>query len=139
MPIRRDSRGRFAGTGGGSGRAGKSVKLSSGQKAKANQARASYGVRSTGSGQSKPASSAAMANRQQQAKANGQQRAEALGSLKMASSNLRYRAAAAQRGLPKGAGLSVERSSTARALNKDRNTLNDMRRQLKPKRWKPAK
>ena len=134
MAQRRDSRGRFAGGGGGGG-----PKLSASQKAKAAKAKAAYGVRGTGSGQAKSASSKGMQRKVAQARSNAQQRAEALGSLKMASSNLRFRAAQAQRGLPKGQGLSTERSSAAKALNKDRKALNEARRQLKPKRWKPAK
>ena len=133
MPIRRDSQGRFAsGSGGG-------AKLSGSQRAKAASARASFGVRGTGSGQSKPASSAAMGRKHQQARANAQQRAEALGSIKMASSNLRFRAKKAQGAFPKNEGLASERSAAAKSLNKDRKALNEVRRQVKPKRWKPAK
>lgn len=136
MPIRRDSRGRFAGGGGGGSSRG--FKLSASQRAKAESAKAGYGVRGTGSGQAKPASSSAMARKQQQARANGQQRAEALGAIKMASSNLRYRAKQAQRAFPKKQGLESERSAAARSLNKDRKALNQVRRQVKPKRFKPA-
>jgi len=133
MAQSRDRLGRFAGGGGGG------PKLSASQKAKAAKAKAAYGVRGTESGQAKSASSKGMQRKTAQAKANAQQKAEALGSIKMASSNLRFRAAQAQRGLPKGQGLSAERSSAAKALNKDRKALNEVRRQLKPKRWKPAK
>lgn len=136
MPIRRDSRGRFAGGGGSSS---KGPKLSASQRAKAASAKAGFGVRGTASGQSRNASSAGMIRKQQQAKSNGQQRAEALGSIKMASSNLRFRAKQAQRALPKNQGLASERSAAAKSLNKDRKALNEVRRQVKPKRWKSAK
>lgn len=140
MAQRRDRLGRFAGGGGGhGGHAGSGHKLSSSQKAKAASAKAAFGVRGTASGQAKSGSSKGMQKKAAQANSNGQQRAQALGSLKMASSNLRFRAAQAQRGLPKGQGLSAERSSAAKALNKDRKALNQIRRELKPKRWKPAK
>ena len=132
MTQRRDSNGRFAG-GGGSG-----AKLSASQRAKAASAKAAFGVRGTKSGQSKSASSSGMARKQQQAKANGQQRAEALGAIKMASSNLRYRAKQAQSALPKNQGLASERSAAAKSLNKDRKALNQVRRQVKPKRFKAA-
>ena len=43
---------------------------------------------------------------------------------------LKERTRQAQRGLPKGEGLSAERSAAARALNRDRNEINRVRREL---------
>ena len=43
---------------------------------------------------------------------------------------LKDRTRQAQRGLPKAEGLSAERSAAARALNRDRNEINRVRREL---------